>query len=1047
MSSPDSTAAGQIAVVGMASRTPGAENLAEFWRNLRDGVESVRRFTDAELRAVGESPELLADPDYVPARPVIANADQFDAGFFGLSPQDAAVMDPQHRLFLEVGWEALENAGHDSARFDGSIGVFATCGMNTYMMYHLVTNRRIMDTVGEWLVRHTGNDMNFLATRLSYQLGLKGPSMNVQTACSSSLVAIHVASQSLLNGECDMALAGGSVIALPQDRGYLYKKGEILSPDGHCRAFDARAEGTLFGSGAGMVVLRRLEDALSDGDQILALIKGSAVNNDGAMKVGYLAPSVEGQSRAVTEALAVSGIDPETISYVEAHGTGTLVGDPIEITALTQAFRRYTEKRAFCAIGSLKSNIGHLGEAAGIASFIKTVLSLQHKQIPPSLHYETPNPRIDFDTSPFFVNATLREWKANGTTRRAGITALGAGGTNCHVIVEEAPPPRSESATRRRQLLVLSAKTATALDRVGANLAAALESEADINLADAAFTLQTGRQALPHRRAVVCATVDEAVRKLRSDGGADVISAGGAGREVAFLFPGGGAQYPEMAAGIYRTEPVFRTALDRSLTVLKSRYSVDLAPLLFPAIDQREEAGRLLERSSNSILSIFAVEYALAQLWMSWGIKPSAMTGHSVGEYAAACVAGVFSLDDALEIVHARGVIFDRLPAGAMVSVALSEPEVATLLGPNLSVAAINGPDLTVVSGPVAAVESFERILSDRDIEARRLPITVAAHSSMLDPFLNEFQRRIERVRLSPPSIPFVSNLSGDWIGQEAAEASYWVRHLRQPVRFADGLARLLERPAQVLLEVGPGRTLGSLTRQQPNQPVAVVSSLRHRDEEVADDEFLLRSAGRLWANGIGLDWKAFHGDDSRRRVALPTYPFERQSYWVPVGQPGAAAGASESFREPVVKREPDIANWFFRPQWTSTPAPRPSTEPIGDLLVFENESGLGRAIVDELCSGLRAASKEDRHALVTRVPQCGRDAGLTVGATRKARPRTWRSRDSRTHCSAQFQGCAEGFWAHARCGVRNGSGRYRDRLWARSHGLRGRRRSRRDWS
>ena len=987
MSSADSAAAGQIAVVGMAARMPGAETLADFWRNLRDGVESVRRFTEAELRDAGESPASLADPDYVPARPVLANVDQFDAGFFGLSPQDASIMDPQHRLFLEVGWEALEHAGHDPARFDGSIGVFATCGMNTYMMFHLVTNRRIMDTVGEWLVRHTGNDMNFLATRLSYQLGLKGPSMNVQTACSSALVAIHMASQSLLNGECDMALAGGSVIALPQDRGYLYKKGEILSPDGHCRAFDARAEGTLFGSGAGVVVLRRLDEALADGDQILAVIRGSAVNNDGAMKVGYLAPSVEGQSRAVTEALAVSGIDAESISYIEAHGTATLVGDPIEITALTAAYRRYTDKRAFCAIGSLKSNVGHLGEAAGVASFIKTVLSLQHRQIPPNLHYETPNPQIDFDASPFFVNATLRDWKANGATRRAGVTALGAGGTNCHVIVEE-PPQASPSgpAGRPQQLLVLSAKTTSALERASVNLANQLESDADLNLADAAFTLQIGRQVMPHRRAVVADTVANAARKLRSAGAADVVSGAGGAQDVAFLFPGGGAQYPGMAAGIYRTEAVFRRALDRSLALLQSRYNVHLTPLLFPTTAQRD-AERLLEKSSNSILSIFAVEHALAELWMSWGIRPAAMTGHSVGEYAAACVAGVFSHDDALEIVHARGEIFDRLPAGAMISVAMPEAELRSMLAPDLSVAAVNGPALTVVSGPVPAVERFEHELTGKSIEARRLPITVAAHSSMLDPFLDEFRRRVERVRLSPPTVPFISNLSGDWIGHEAAQASYWVKHLRQPVRFADGLARLLERPGQVLLEVGPGRTLSSLARQQSNQPVAIVSSLRHRDEDVPDDEFLLRAAGRLWANGIAIDWRAFHGNSVRRRVPLPSYPFERRSHWVPVGRPAVSTETPLS-ADPVPTREPDIANWFYQPTWTNTSQPATSHDDRGDVLVFDNDTRLGESVIAELLKppGFSGAGQPDASWRLE-FPTRGETAGARLAETQRREP------------------------------------------------------------
>src|SRR5262245_841551 len=572
---------GGIAVVGMALRVPGADTLDQFWQNLRGGVESVRRFSKSELIAAGESLELISDPDYVPARPILEQVDRFDAPFFGMSPQDAAIMDPQHRVFLEVGWEALQHAGHDPQRFDGNIGVFATCGMNTYMMYHLVTNPRVMQTVGEWLVRHTGNDMNFLATRLSYELGLKGPSMNVQTACSSALVAIHVACQSLLNGECDMAMAGGSVIALPQDRGYLYKPGEILSPDGHCRAFDARAQGTLFGSGAGVVVLRRLADAIADGDQILAVIKGSAVNNDGAMKVGYLAPSVEGQSRAVIEALEISGVDPETVSYIEAHGTGTLVGDPIEITALTEAYRRHTDKKAFCAIGSLKTNIGHLGEAAGVAGFIKTVLSLQHRQIPASLHYESPNPQIDFATSPFFVNATLREWSSM-TPRRAGITSLGAGGTNCHVIVEEAPTPEPSPPSRPAHLFTISAKTRTALDAAALNLATALAQEPSLSLADVAYTLQVGRKTFGHRRAILSGSREEAVETLRSGKG---FAAEGEPKPhpVVFMFPGQGSQYPRMGFGLYEHEPVFRKEIDRCFEILDSRSLGDLRTLIFPS--------------------------------------------------------------------------------------------------------------------------------------------------------------------------------------------------------------------------------------------------------------------------------------------------------------------------------------------------------------------------------------------------------------------------------------------------------------------------------
>ncbi len=990
----------------MAVRLPDAATLDEFWRNLRDGIESVKRFTEAELLEAGESPALIVDPDYVRARPVLANIDQFDAPFFGMSPQDAAVMDPQHRVFLEVGYEALEHAGHDPSRFAGNIGVFATCGMNTYMMYHLVTNRRIMDTVGEWLVRHTGNDMNFLATRLSYQLGLKGPSMNVQTACSSALVAIHVAAQSLLNGECDMALAGGSVIALPQDRGYLYKKGEILSPDGHCRAFDAKAAGTLFGSGAGVVVLRRLSDAIDAGDHVLAVIRGSAVNNDGAMKVGYLAPSVEGQSRAVTEALAVSGVEAETISYIEAHGTATLVGDPIEITALTEAYRQHTDKRGFCAIGSLKSNIGHLGEAAGVAGFIKTVLSLQHRQLAPSLHYESPNPQIDFANSPFFVNATLREWTtpSDDIPRRAGITALGAGGTNCHVIVEEAPHgqiERSQPGARDTELIVLSAKTATALDAMSELLAihleamprdasqepargvaAQLESVArggaptptqaqtpDVELSDAAYTLQVGRLVLAHRRAFVCSSREEAVQLLRA--GTPHASATGEPKPhpAVFLFPGGGAQYPDMALGIYRTEPVFRDAVDRCLSLLRVRHGVDLRPMLFPSPERRGEAARQLENSTNSILSIFTIEYALAQLWMSWGVKPAAMTGHSVGEYAAACIAGVFSLEDALAIVHARGAIFDRLPAGAMLSIPLPEADVRDMLNRRgaLGIAAVNAPSLCVVSGPAEDIATFERDLLARGIDARRLHISVAAHSSMLDPFLDEFRRRVASVRLSPPTIPFISNLSGRWIREdEATDPSYWVKHLRQTVRFSDGLAALLERPGHVWLEVGPGRTLSSLARQQPAQPAAVVTSLRHRDEEIADEVFLLRALGGLWAHGVGPDWTAFHAAARRRRVPLPTYPFERRRHWIPAGQPvgqaplasTATATIADTPLETIPTRERDMSDWFSRPTWTSTAPPQPSRELEGDLLVFDDETHLGEAIAAACAADAASAAK-----------------------------------------------------------------------------------------
>lgn len=940
----------EVAVVGMAARAPGASSLEAFWENLRRGVESVRHFTTDELLRAGESPELVADPDYVPARPFLEDIDQFDADFFGLSPQDAAITDPQHRIFLECGWEALEHAGYDPARFAGQVGVFASCGMNSYMMYHLVTNPRLMRTVGEWLIRHTGNDMSFLATSLSYRLDLKGPSFNVQCACSSALVAIHLATQSLLAGECDMALAGGSVIALPQDRGYLYQEGEILARDGHCRPFDANATGTLFGSGAGVVALRRLSDALADGDHVLAVIKGSAANNDGSTKVGFLAPSVEGQSRVITEALAVSGVDAASVSYVEAHGTGTIVGDPIEVTALTEAYRRHTQKVGFCRIGSLKSNIGHLGEAAGALGLIKTVLSLQHRELPPSLNYQTPNPRVDFAASPFVVNDRLREWTSADAPRRAGVTALGAGGTNCHVILEEAPArPAPRQPRRPEQLLVLSAKTPTALDRMRANLADSLMQADPPALADVAYTLHVGRKPMPYRWSAAVASPQEAVETLRKDSTPYAASVAASRPSVVFLFAGGGVQYPNMGRDLYETEPVFREHVDRCLTILRTRHGVDLEPWLFPTAGREEEAARYLSQSTPSILSIFAIEYALCRLWMSWGVTPAAMSGHSLGEYVAACIAGVFSLEDALAIVKARGDIFDRLPAGAMLSVLLPETAVAPQLFGRLSIAAVNAASSCVVSGPVDDVDNLDRALKARGVETQAVHIAVAAHSPMLDPFLDDFRRTLASVRLSAPTLPFVSNLTGQWItAADATDAGYWVRHLRHTVRFADGLTTILATPDRILLEVGPGRALASLARQHATAPLGVVTSLRHPSEVATDGRTILNAVGRLWSFGVQVNWSVIDDGAARQRVPLPTYPFERQRHWIDAPRPGLLP----STPEPTIvaaSRRPDVGDWFYVPGWAPTQLVSAAAAPPGDILVFADADDIALAAATRL--------------------------------------------------------------------------------------------------
>ncbi|WP_022681756.1 SDR family oxidoreductase [Sphingobium bisphenolivorans] len=934
-----------IAVVGMACRFAGAPDLESYWTNLREGRESITRFSEAELLAAGVDPRALADPHYVPVGAPMPDMEMFDATLFGLSARDAAIMDPQHRHFLQCAWAALENAGHAPDQFSGAIGVFAGSGHNAYLPYNLLTNPDLVHKVGFFLMRHTGNDKDFLATRASYLLDLKGPSVNVQTACSTSLVAIHMAMQSLLNGESDMALAGGVTIEMPHGQGYRYEPGEILSPDGHCRAFDADAAGTIFGSGAGVVVLRRLRDAMEDGDHIHAVVRSSAVNNDGLGKVSYLAPSVDGQARAISEALSIANVDARSISYVEAHGTGTPVGDPIEVAALTQAFRSDTDAVGYCGIGSVKPNIGHTDTAAGVASFIKVALALQHRELPPSLNHDRDNPACGLDRSPFFVNDRLRHWEGvAGMPLRAGVSSLGVGGTNAHVVMEEAPSPLpSDPAKRRWQLLVQSAASPAALDANAQALADHLKEHGEQALADVAFTLQSGRKALAHRRVVVAPGHAEAAVALRDPESVFALNrhCTTSGRKVAFLFAGGGAQYVGMARDLYEAESVFREAVDQCLPILAELSTADFRTLLLTSDDKAA-----MQRPATGLPLLFTVQYATARLWMDWGVEPDAMLGHSMGEYVAAHLAGVFDLRSALKLALGRAELFETLPPGRMLSVPLPEEKLRPYLGPDLSIAAVNGGALTVASGAIGAIERLREALEADGITSQQVAISVAAHSHMLEPILAPFRQLVAAIAMERPRRRFLSCLTGDWAGAEdVTTPDYWVRHLRETVRFDAALDRLL--PAgHLLLEVGPGRTLTSLARQHraraPEQ--AVFNSLRHPDEVYDDLAYMLRTLGGLWTAGFDVPWETLRRGERRRRVPLPSYRFERQRHWIEPGK----AGAQDHGQDVELIDHPDKANWFYQPAWQRAPVGEAGDEAAGALL-FLDEKGVGAALAARL--------------------------------------------------------------------------------------------------
>lgn len=891
-----------IAIIGMAGRFPGAPDVNAFWQNLCEGAELVRFLTPEELLSAGVESSRLHDPEFVKASSFLDNIEWFDAPFFNISPREAELMDPQHRVFLECAWEALEHAGYGGESCEGSVGVYGGATINTYLLCNLAQAPELESA--DLVQLNVGNSNDFLTTRVSYKLNLKGPSQAIQSACSTSLVAVHHACQGILRGECDMALAGGVSINLKLRHGYKYVERGMASPDGHCRAFDKNAQGTIFGSGVGVVVLKGREAALRDGDCIYAIIKGSAINNDGSAKVGYTAPSVNGQAAVIREALANAGVEPQSIGYIEAHGTGTALGDPIEVQALSKAFRAATGKNT-CGIGSVKTNIGHLDAAAGVTGLIKTVLALKNKRIPPTLHFESPNPEIDFENTPFYVVNRLTEWKRLHGPRRAGVSAFGLGGTNAHVVLEEAPEIPRESNSRPWHLLMLSARSQAALEQATHNLAGYLQQEPKVNIADVAYTLQTGRRRFPYRRFALCSDVREGCKVLQELDLEHVFTAQveRQDRPVVFLFPGQGSQYPNMARGMYAHEPIFRVIVERCSELLKPALGFELRHVLYPANPGHGNTAEVLNQTWVTQPALFVVEYALAELLMSCGVRPDAMIGHSIGEYVAACLAGVFTLEEALNLIAVRGRLMQSLAPGSMLAAGVAENEAEALTGNEISLAAVNSPMQCVFSGEESAIAELEHRLQQDGVTCRRLQTSHAFHSQMADPILGEFADEIRRIRLQAPRARYLSNVTGKWIRpEEATSPEYWVRHLRHTVRFSQGIQTLLQDGNWMLVEVGPGRSLVQMARRHMHGNSEHTFFNPFSQPEPDSPGALL---GQLWLGGASIHWPTFYSQEKRCRIALPTYPFERRRYWIEARKRTeesckAAQTANTQAREPV---------------------------------------------------------------------------------------------------------------------------------------------------
>ncbi|NIM13191.1 MAG: SDR family NAD(P)-dependent oxidoreductase [Candidatus Aminicenantes bacterium] len=955
----------EVAVIGMAGRFPKAWSIEELWENLKNGRDCISFFTDDELiEESGIDPRVVKNPNYVKAKGIIEDGEYFDAAFFGYSIGEARLMDPQTRVFHEVVWHALEDAGYDPFAYNGRIGIYA--GSRPSLEWQAMTFMAPNDGTVDFMSMTLLSSKDHICTRISYALNLRGPSYSFYTACSTSLVAVHLASQALLSGECDMALAGGITIKFPKKQGYLHQEDMVLSPDGHTRSFDAKAGGLVGGNGAGVVLLKVLEDARRDRDHIYAVIKGTGINNDGNRKIGYTAPSIIGQEELMRDVYSAAEVDTKSITFVECHGSATTLGDPVEVEALRRAFHKTNGD--CCAIGAIKTNMGHTDCAAGIASFIKVVLALVHRQIPPSLYFDTPNPKIDFENSPFYVITELEEWHNDEYFLRAAVNSLGLGGTNAHVVLQEAPPELEDHVseiTREYKLLPLSAKSPTALAKITENLATYLKEnhgnpENPVNpglmLADAAYTLQMGRGHFAIRQAFVCSDTKEAVNLLSNPDTAPVqpFHASRKDAPLVFMYSGQGSEYINMGLDLYKKEECFRQDIDHCFEYLTSLIGENIKFVLYPQDEQHmKEAEKRIHRLYYTQPVKFIFEYAYSRLLMRWGLKPHALMGYSFGEYIVACLAGVFSMEDGLKVLLKRGEIMEKGFHGGMMTVSLPEAELIPLLPPDSFIGGVNTDELCLVSGDAQAIDALEKELEKRKVDMLRYRPTFPGHCPLVEPMLDELLQELEKITFNKPVIPIVCGLTGTWMTvEDATDPSYFTRQLREPVRFADMLRTLFENPDTIFLEVGPGTTLVNFVRyykESGKQPdIQYATMVRHHKDPAADDYFLLNRLAQLWSYGIEIDWEAFYGDEKRRRVSLPGYPFERQKYWIDFDPFKEAAQGIGRRRG----KSPFVKDWFYVPSWKNSllSAPVPDAQDLEkSWLVFMDAENQGDALVKEL--------------------------------------------------------------------------------------------------